>query len=237
MHPDVQPRRQRRLLGVSLLAFSLLVFTCLASGNSWIDVFVATFDRSTSDPSTWADIGTMSTVPTRWGHAAGDSGPQGGSFLLTSRDGDPTVDIGISGTFTTMPTSGVVVTTFDLLPEQDDAVFKTLIGLDRGADIVGLTFKDDGTIQVPGRPEIFTYHGGEPYHITIAMTWTAASTVKADMSVVDKLTSQTVASWSFVIDQTVIGFNRLSLVRQGGTSGSFILDSIDAAWSFSNPGH
>src|SRR5262249_839093 len=144
--------------------FSLLVFTCLAGGSSWVDVFVASFDRATGDPGTWADIGTISTVPTRWGRAAGDSGPQSGSFLLPSKEGDPNVDIGINGTFTTMPSSGVVVTTFDLLLEQDDAVFKTLLGLDKGADIVGLTFKDDGTIQVPGRPDIFTYQWGEPYH-------------------------------------------------------------------------
>jgi hypothetical protein len=176
-------------------------------------------------------------VPSRWGRAAGDSGPSNGSLLLTSQDGDPNVDIGVSGTFTGMPNTGIVVCSFDFEADQDDAVFKASLGIDKGADIVGLTFDRDGSIEIPGRSESFPYLENEPYRVYFVLTWLAPTLVRADVGVVDKITSVTVASWSFTVDQAVTGVNRLLLVRKGGTPGSFTIDSINASWMFTSPGH
>src|SRR5262245_52514202 len=171
MLSDAEPRRPRRLLGASLIGFALLVFTCLGGGTPWVDVFVASFDRVSTDPSTWADVGTFSTVPSRWGRAAGDSGPSNGSFLLTSKDGDPNVDIGVSGTFNATPNTGILVGSFDFQADQDDAIFKASLGIDKGADIVGLTFDGDGSIKIPGRSESFPYLEKEPYRVYFVLTW------------------------------------------------------------------
>ena len=242
MYPRATPRRQRRFLGASLLAFALLVFTSLvltsfAGGFPWIDVFVATFDRATSDPATWAEVGNVSTVPSRWGRAAGDSGPVSSQLLLTSDDGDPSVDVGINGTFTAAANAGVLVCTFDVEAKQESSMFKATLGIDKGADIVGVTIGDDGMISVPGRPEKFWYDDHRPYHVALVVTWLGPSIAKADVTVVDKTNLLTIAAWSFVLDQQVTGINRMSLLRKGGTPGSFTIDSINASWMVSNPGH
>ncbi|MFO0982251.1 MAG: phosphopantothenoylcysteine decarboxylase [Planctomycetota bacterium] len=201
-----------RLMAATAVVAVALGLVTLASNPYWQDVFVASFDKATNDPATWAEIGSVSTVPSRWGRSTGDSGVKSGYLVLTSDGGDASTDIGFNGLFSSAISTGVAVATWELAPQQSSATFQVL-GIDKGGDIVGLTFGGDGTISVSGHPEKYPYLEDRTYLCWMVATFTAPSVVWIDIAVQDKVTGVTIASWSFGPEQSVPSIGRLSLLR------------------------